>query len=56
MEHVQTRGIDLFTAAREHDLEGVVGKWLPGRLFGGRVDGVVGEGENPAYGQIEGRP
>jgi ATP-dependent DNA ligase len=30
-EHIERRGVDLFCAACRHDLEGIVGKWKPGR-------------------------
>jgi bifunctional non-homologous end joining protein LigD len=55
MEHVQARGVDLFRAACEHDLEGIVGKWLPGCYSrDARATSWV-KVKNPTYTQLDGR-
>jgi bifunctional non-homologous end joining protein LigD len=55
MEHIEARGVDLFRAACERDLEGIVGKWKSGRYStDGRSTSWI-KIKNPAYSQMEGR-
>jgi bifunctional non-homologous end joining protein LigD len=55
MEHIERRGVGLFPAACERDLEGVVGKWARGSYLtdGGATSWV--KIKNPAYSQMESR-
>jgi ATP-dependent DNA ligase len=54
-EHIDARGVDLFRAACEQDLEGIVGKWKDGRdSTDGRMTSWV-KIKNRTYSQAEGR-
>jgi ATP-dependent DNA ligase len=49
LDHVERRGVDLFTAVCAHDLEGIVAKWTCGTYH---ADGVTTSWlkiKNPAY-------
>jgi hypothetical protein len=55
LDHVERRGVDLFTAVCAHDLEGIVAKWKDGTYH---ADGVTTSWlkiKNPAYSQMESR-
>ncbi len=55
LDHLAGRGCDLFRAACERDLEGIVGKWAHGRYQGdGRGTSWL-KIKNPEYSQIVGR-
>ena len=55
MDHIEGRGVDLFGAACERDLEGIVGKWPRGSYSSdGRSTSWV-KIKNPSYSQMEGR-
>ena len=55
LDHIESRGVDLFRAACERDLEGVVGKWARGSyLSDPRATSWV-KIKNASYSQIEGR-
>lgn len=52
LDHVEARGLDLYRAACESDLEGIVGKWSRGSYqTDGRCTSWV-KVKNPAYSQI----
>jgi len=55
VEHVAARGVDLFRAACEHDLERVVAKWRHGRYASDTNSTSWLKIKNPAYSQMEGR-
>jgi ATP-dependent DNA ligase len=55
VDHLKTRGLDLFREACERDLEGIVAKWSQGRY---ETDGVSTSWlkiKNPTYSQMSGR-
>lgn len=55
LDHIAERGRDLFRAACERDLEGIVAKWVHGTYqTGGRRTSWL-KIKNPAYSQMEGR-
>jgi ATP-dependent DNA ligase len=54
VEHVPATGRDLFAIAREHDLEGVVGKWRHGRYVGALPTSSWVKVGNPSYSQGRG--
>jgi bifunctional non-homologous end joining protein LigD len=53
-EHVRGSGIDLFKLACEHDLEGIVAKWMHGTYQDGPRTSWL-KIKNPTYSQMEGR-
>ena len=55
VEHVVGRGIDLYRAACEHDLEGVVAKWRHGRYSPETGSTSWLKIKNPSYSQMERR-
>jgi ATP-dependent DNA ligase len=55
MDHIEERGIDLFRAACEHDLEGIVGKWRDGSYSTDPRATSWVKVKNPTYSQMEGR-
>ncbi len=56
VEHVVGKGKELLALACDSDLEGVVGKWIPGTYqSGGRTTSWV-KVKNANYSQAEGRP
>ena len=55
LDHIEHRGRDLFRAACEHDLEGIVAKWAHGTY---RTDGRATSWtkiKNPQYTQMRDR-
>jgi bifunctional non-homologous end joining protein LigD len=54
VEHIERRGADLFRAACQHDLEGIVAKWRPGTYQSGPRTSWV-KIRNPHYSQWDGR-
>jgi ATP-dependent DNA ligase len=55
VDHITSRGVDLFSEACRRDLEGIVGKWRDGRY---ETDGVSTSWvkiQNPTYSQMVGR-
>ena len=52
-DHFEARGVDLFKAARDHDLEGIVAKLAAGRYDPAATTWV--KIKNRAYSQAEGR-
>lgn len=54
LDHLAERGRDLFRAACERDLEGVVGKWANGTYQAGRGTSWI-KIKNPEYSQMPGR-
>jgi ATP-dependent DNA ligase len=52
-DHFETRGVDLFKAACDHDLEGIVAKLATGRYDPAATTWV--KINNRAYSQAEGR-
>jgi ATP-dependent DNA ligase len=55
LDHIHERGVDLFRAACERDLEGIVGKWLQGRYQAEPQRTSWLKIKNPEYSQMEGR-
>ena len=55
VDHVEGRGVDLYQAACELDLEGVVAKWKEGEYAGGGDETSWIKVKNPAYSQGIGR-
>jgi len=55
VDHIERSGREFFRLARQHDLEGIVGKWMFGTY---RADGTQTSWvkiKNPTYSQAEGR-
>jgi bifunctional non-homologous end joining protein LigD len=55
LDHIEERGCDLFNAACESDLEGIVAKWRHGRYATHQRSTSWLKIKNPAYSQMEGR-
>jgi len=55
VDHIAARGMGLFRAACERDLEGVVGKWRHGRFESDGVTTSWVKIKNPHYSQMDGR-
>jgi bifunctional non-homologous end joining protein LigD len=55
MEHIDQRGCDLFAAACERDLEGIVAKWRHGRYLADGMSTSWLKIKNPKYSQVDGR-
>jgi bifunctional non-homologous end joining protein LigD len=55
LDHIEGRGEDLFRAACECDLEGVVGKWANGSYLSDHRTTSWVKIKNPRYSQMEGR-
>jgi ATP-dependent DNA ligase len=56
VDRLEQRGCELYRAACEHDLEGIVGKWTDDRY---ETDGVSTSWvkiKNPTYSQMDGGP
>ena len=54
VQHIESRGCDLFRAACEHDLEGIVAKWRGGTYQSGPHTSWL-KIRNPHYSQWDGR-
>lgn len=55
VEPIAARGVDLFHAACDHDLEGIVAKWRHGRYATDGTSTSWMKIKNPGYSQVEGR-
>ena len=55
LDHLHERGIDLFRAACQRDLEGIVGKWIHGSYQSDPRRTSWVKIKNPDYSQAEGR-
>jgi bifunctional non-homologous end joining protein LigD len=55
VDHLQSRGVELFREACRRDCEGIVGKWARGRYERDGVSTSWVKVKNPAYSQIVGR-
>lgn len=55
MDSIEERGVDLFSAACDRDLEGIVGKWKQGTYGRDGTSTSWVKIKNPAYSQMEGR-
>jgi len=55
LEHIAQRGCDLYRAASERDLEGIVGKWCDGTYQTNGSTTSWLKMKNPAYTQMENR-
>jgi bifunctional non-homologous end joining protein LigD len=54
VDYVEGRGVDLFRAACEHDIEGIVAKWAGGTYQSGAKTSWL-KVRNPEYSQWDGR-
>lgn len=55
LEHVAERGVELCEAACQHDLEGIVGKWVRGAYQSDGKGTSWLKVKNPNYSQMQGR-
>ena len=55
LDHIEARGVDLFRAACDRDLEGIVGKWAHGRYNMDRKATSWLKIRSGSYSQMEGR-
>jgi hypothetical protein len=55
LDHVERRGVDLFTAVCSHDLEGIVAKWARGTYHADVATTSWLKIKNPAYSQMDDR-